>query len=248
MLTALLLATATVATAAAPGSCSAVSTAHQTALVELYTSQGCSSCPPADRWLGQLEGRYPRTQVVPLAMHVSYWDYIGWKDPYARPEFTLRQRELAQAAGSGTVYTPGVFVQARELRGWSAAAQFDAQIRAIVAAPAEVRVAIAAHVSNSTIMVEPSAVAFRSTRDPRLVLALVESGLKTAVSAGEDRGETLTNHRVVRAWSGPLPLTAGPVQWPLPAADLNRLAIVAFVQESPGGRVLQALDLPLGGC
>jgi hypothetical protein len=250
MLTALLLAAATAVTAGSPGTCSAVSASHQTALVELYTSQGCSSCPPADRWLGQLESRYPRSRVVPLSLHVSYWDYIGWKDPYARAEFIARQRELAQAGGSRTVYTPGVFVQAREMPGWSTAGHFDARIRAIVEAPAEARLTVAARVSNSAVTVESMAVAFRSTRDPKLVLALVESGLKTAVNAGENRGETLINHRVVRAWSGPLGLAAAPVQWPLPAAaDLSRLSIVAFVQEwTPGGRVLQALDLPLAGC
>jgi hypothetical protein len=249
MLSALLLATATAVTAA-PGTCNAVSAAHQTALVELYTSQGCSSCPPADRWLGQLESRYPRSQVVPLALHVSYWDYIGWKDPYARAEFTARQRELAQAGGSATIYTPGVFVQAQEFSRWSAPAQFDARIRTIVGTPAEARIAIRTTVSNSTITIEPTAVAFRSTRDPRLVLALVESGLETAVSAGENRGETLRNQRVVRAWSGPLALAPGPVQWPLPrAAQTERYAVIAFVQESaPGGRVLQALDVPLAGC
>ena len=232
-----------------PRSCSAVSAAHQTALVELYTSQGCSSCPPADRWLSQLEQRYPRKQVVPIALHVSYWDYIGWKDPYARAEFNQRQRDLAAANGSRTVYTPGVFLQAHELPDWSRATRFDAAVRALVATPAEARITVKARISGNTVTVEPTAVVYHSARDPRLVLALVESGLSVAVEAGENRGETLRNDRVVRAWSGPLALTPAPLQWTLPMSSERRYAVVAFVQESaPNGRLLQALDLPLSGC
>jgi hypothetical protein len=232
-----------------PKWCSAVSAAHQTALVELYTSQGCSSCPPADRWLSQLEQRYTRTQIVPIALHVSYWDYIGWKDPYARADFNLRQRDLAAANGSRTVYTPGVFLQARELSDWSKATRFDAAVRAVVATPAEARITLKARIAGDTVTVEPNAVAFHSTRDPRLVVALVESGLSVAVEAGENRGETLRNDRVVRAWSGPLALTPAPLQWTLPMGAERRYAVVAFVQESaPNGRLLQAMDLPLSGC
>ena len=249
MLATLMVAAATLAAIEAPKGCSVVSAAHQTALVELYTSQGCSSCPPADRWLSQLEQRYTRTQVVPIALHVSYWDYIGWKDPYARDEFNRRQRELAAANGSRSVYTPGVFLQARELPDWPKAARFDAAVRALVATPAEARISLKARIAGSTVTVEPSAVAFHSTRDPRLILALVESGLSVAVPAGENRGETLRNDRVVRAWSGPLALTPAPLQWTLPTGTERRYAVVAFVQESaPNGRVLQTLDLPLSGC
>jgi hypothetical protein len=250
-----MLATLILAAAAAnsavepPKGCSAVSTAHQTALVELYTSQGCSSCPPADRWLSQLEQRYTRTQVVPIALHVSYWDYIGWKDPYARDEFNRRQRDLAAANGSRSVYTPGIFLQARELPDWSKAARFDAAVRAIVDAPAEARITLRARIAGNTVTVEPTAVAFRSARDPQLVVVLVESGLSVAVEAGENRGETLRSDRVVRAWSGPLALTPAPLQWTLPMSAERRYAVVAFVQESaPNGRLLQAMDLPLGAC
>jgi hypothetical protein len=79
------------------GQCLARSAAHTVALVELYTSEGCSSCPPADRWLSGLAARgYTAERVVPLALHVDYWDYIGWKDPYAKRDFSLRQRKLTQ--------------------------------------------------------------------------------------------------------------------------------------------------------
>jgi hypothetical protein len=240
---------AAVAAAVVPaGSCSATSPAHQVALVELYTSQGCSSCPPADRWLGQLAARAPRNRVVPIALHIDYWDYIGWKDPYARSEFTVRQRALAAANGSRTVYTPGVFIQSQEFPPWSRADRFDEAVRIITSAAAAVRITLTAGVAAGEVHAEVSAVALASAREPRLRLALVESGLATRVRAGENRGETLTNDRVVRAWAGPFPLQPAPQRIPLPAGtDPRQLAVVAIVEDA-SGRVLQALDLSLHGC
>ena len=247
MIVAIVLAAA--ASAAVPAqSCKATSPAHQVALVELYTSQGCSSCPPADRWLSQLDARHPRDRVVPIAMHVNYWDHIGWKDPYARAEFTARQRALAAAGGSRTLYTPGVFVQGQEFPQWSGRTPFDDAIRTLTATPSAVRITLTAELTGTVVTLNPSAVALASVREPRLYLALVASGLATNVRAGENRGEQLRNDRVVRAWSGPLPLTPGPMKWELPAdGDAARYSIVGFVQVGDG-RVLQAVDLPLLGC
>ena len=108
------------------------------ALVELYTSQGCSSCPPADRWLSQLPSRIDANRAIPLALHVGYWDYIGWKDPFAKREFNDRQSQLAALNGNGTRYTPGVFVQGREAN-WSSFSAFDTQLRAVNQRPAVAR-------------------------------------------------------------------------------------------------------------
>jgi len=92
---------------AAGADCRAVSGPQTAALVELYTSEGCSSCPPADRWLSSLGsgGAIPKT-LVPIALHVDYWDYIGWKDQYAKREFSLRQRKLSLLQRMAFVYTP----------------------------------------------------------------------------------------------------------------------------------------------
>lgn len=239
--------------AAAPASaqperrCVATSPAHQVALVELYTSQGCSSCPPADRWLSQLEARSSRDRVIPIALHVDYWNYIGWTDPYAQRRFTERQRALASANNSRTIYTPGVFVQSREFPLWPNLARFDDEVRAITGAPSEVRITLAASVDGTTVRLDAQAVALASVREPRLHLALVENGLATRVRAGENRGATLRNDRVAREWSGPLPMTPGPQRWTLPTPDPARLAVVGFVEDA-AGRVLQAVDLPLSGC
>lgn len=92
-------------------------------LVELYSSEGCSSCPPADDWLNSLRSdRRLWKEFVPVAFHVDYWDYLGWKDIYASPRFTQRQRAYAAEWGGDTVYTPGFVLNGREWRRQSFAA------------------------------------------------------------------------------------------------------------------------------
>ena len=91
----------------------------QTQLIELFTSEGCSSCPPADRWLSRLKSS-PELwgKFVPVAYHVDYWDYIGWKDRFAVPAHGARQRQHAAVGNVKTVYTPGFVVDGMEWRGW----------------------------------------------------------------------------------------------------------------------------------
>src|SRR5688572_25171016 len=138
--------------------CSAVSGAHTAALVELYTSEGCDSCPPADRWLSGLGERgYVPSRVAPLSLHVDYWDYIGWKDPYAKPAFSGRQRKLTQLQRLAFVYTPQVILQGRDFRAWRGPA-FDAEVARINAEPARARIALAIDaVAPDTLAVEARA-------------------------------------------------------------------------------------------
>jgi len=91
----------------------------QVPLVELYSSEGCSSCPAADRWISRLKNK-PKLwkEFTPLVFHVDYWDYIGWKDPFARKEFTARQRQYASLWGNQTIYTPGFVLNGKEWKGW----------------------------------------------------------------------------------------------------------------------------------
>src|SRR5689334_18662425 len=135
------LATAGAAHAAAPA-CSAYTGPHTTALVELYTSEGCDSCPPADHWLSSLfsQGFRP-DQVVPLALHVDYWDYIGWKDPFGRAEFSVRQRKLAAMRRPVVVYTPQVVLQGQDFRRW-ASGDFAERVARINASAARARIAL----------------------------------------------------------------------------------------------------------
>ena len=229
--------------------CEARSGPSPMVVVELYTSQGCSSCPPADRWLGGLRARHG-DRVLPLSMHVAYWDYIGWRDPFAQAAFADRQRALARANASLSVYTPGVFVQGRELRDWSVSGRFEARLEEIGRQPAPARLAL------TVDRIGPGEVAVRAAGQgpagARLWVMLLDSGLSTRVEAGENRGETLRNDQVVRDWQGPLPLGEGaavllkrPVDGP--AAGTGAWAVAALADDAQG-RTLQAVHLPLAGC
>ncbi len=233
-----------VAAAAAAG-CSVTSPSHTVALVELYTSQGCSSCPPADRWLS---GLHPGDRVVPLALHVGYWDYIGWKDPFARREFNQRQRWLADLNGNRAVYTPGVFVQGHETPRWHDAVTFEAAVAAINSQPSRAKIELEAKVDGGRIEARAH-VSAAGAREPQVIVALAQSGNVTKVSAGENRGETLVDDYVVTQWSGPLAPGAPAVQqWPAQGVPLDRLEVVAVVQDAARGELLQAVALPLGRC
>jgi len=238
---------------AAGRSCSAVSEAHTTALVELYTSEGCDGCPPADRWLSSLFGRGFRPgQLVPLALHVDYWDYIGWKDPFAKGEFSARQRRLALLKRPAFVYTPQVVLQGQDFRRWGSPEFADAVAR-INAKPARARIALsidavtpkAVEAELGAQLLEPadakSAVAY---------LAAYENRLASDVRAGENRGQRLEHDFVAREWIGPIgfgrdaKLQEKRALALLPGANPRHLGVAAFVQNRSTGEVLQALMLP----
>jgi hypothetical protein len=225
--------------------CVSESGAGTAALVELYTSEGCSSCPPADRWLASLGQRYAGGNVVPLALHVDYWDYIGWKDPYAKREFSLRQRKLSQLQRMALVYTPQVLLQGRDFRGWGSKA-FDEALARINAQPAKARLKL--HLLRGDakgLEVEASAELIERMDDAALYLAVYESKLQSRVSAGENRGRILSHDYVVLEWQGPFPISnllAERRKLPLlPGAKAANSGVAAFVQNRRTGEVLQAL-------
>jgi hypothetical protein len=245
----LLMILAVAAPAAAAG-CKAQSGEKTAALVELYTSEGCSSCPPADRWLSGLAERgFAPDRVVPLALHVDYWDYIGWKDPYAKREFSLRQRKLSQLQRMALVYTPQVVLQGRDFRQW-ASPSFDAAVAAINARPARARIAIEIHgATGAALDAHASAELADPARagDAALYLAVYENRLSSRVTSGENRGRTLTHDHVVLEWQGPFAFGPGGKVAErralalLPKGTPDRSGVVAFVQDRRTGEVLQAL-------
>src|SRR5918995_6968378 len=184
--------------------CVAQSGPGTVALVELYTSEGCSSCPPADRWLASLGARHASASLVPLALHVDYWDYIGWKDPYGKREFSVRQRKLSQLQRLALVYTPQVLLQGRDFRGWGSKA-FDEALARINAQPAKARLKLhLLGVDAKGLEVEASAELVEQVDDDAaLYLAVYESKLQSRVSAGENRGRILNHDYVVLEWQGP---------------------------------------------
>ena len=233
--------------------CDASSGPRTAALVELYTSEGCDSCPPADRWLSSLAAQgFGPERVVPIALHVDYWDYIGWKDPYGKRQFSGRQKKMAALARSALVYTPQVLLQGRDFRGWGTPA-FAAAVDRIHARPAPVNITL------ELSPARPGALGARLTvsspggplaGQPVAYLAAYENRLVSQVAAGENRGRTLEHDYVVLEWAGPFPLEERrrldlrrelPL---LPKSDPGRSGVAAFVQDGAGGEVLQALMRP----
>ena len=241
---------------AAAGQCIAHSPAHRVALVELYSSEGCNSCPPADNWLSQWKQGGAAQGVVPLALHVDYWNSLGWTDRFSQHRFTERQQTLTDVAGAHTIYTPEVFVAGRELRSWSSAGSFADRVRQIVAQPASADVALElaprAGSPSGGFDIDAQFTSHAATADPlNAYVAVYENALTSQVRAGENSGATLHHERVVRQWIGPVPLAAGHAQIRrdvmLDAVDAgapaDRFGVVAFVENAATGDVLQAADL-----
>lgn len=229
--------------------CTAESGARTAALVELYTSEGCSSCPPADRQLGMLPAALdPGALAVPLALHVAYWDDLGWKDPFAHRGFDERQRSLARANGMRSVYTPGFFVSGTEARRWPAALRES--VRAVNARPAAATLRVRSQaIGADRLVLDVHASTSPERAGASLYVAVTESGLASKVARGENGGATLAHDHVVRTLIGPIALAHGEVaarrEIALPAAwRRERLGVVAFVQDARDGSVLQALSAP----
>ena len=155
-------------------------------LIELFTSQGCSSCPPAEAWLSKLKGE-PRLwkDFVPIAFHVDYWDRLGWRDPFASREWTARQYQYSTNWKSESVYTPGFVLDGREWLG-----------RSVPPPATEKPGMLKLSIKDRKVAVEFIANDGR-TKDVDLHVATVGFDLKTKVSAGENSGRNLDQDFVV---------------------------------------------------
>jgi hypothetical protein len=227
----------------AADTCSAHSAATVPPVVELYTSEGCDSCPPADRWLSKLKAD---PSVVALAFHVDYWDRLGWKDRFASAAFTARQAEQQASNGARFSYTPQVVVDGQDRKDWPGIATSLAADRP--AAPVEVLLARDGDRVTATV-----AATARSPKRLAAYWAVTEQGHSTAVKAGENRGVTLQHDFVVRdyqtvpAWT---PRTGAPqaLAFQLPAradAAARPREINLVVVDADSGRPVQALKI---GC
>jgi hypothetical protein len=163
---------------------------QQISLVELYTSEGCSSCPPAEAWLSRLKGEAGLWKnFVPIAFHVDYWDRLGWRDRFSSAQWTERQRRYAALWRSESVYTPAVVVNGREQRGWSSAS---------FPRPNDKEAGV---LSVSTRDGKSFSVEFRPQKESgteyEAHLALLGSGISTNIRAGENSGRNLAHDFVV---------------------------------------------------
>ena len=190
-------------------------------VVELYTSEGCSSCPPADRWLSSLKAG---AEVLPLAFHVSYWNRLGWADRFASTEATQRQYEWARALAASNVYTPQVVAGGRDWRRWPTLPE----------APAAAPMALALRRDGARVTADVGAAPGRWMA----YWAVLEDGHRSRVTAGENNGETLAHDHVVRQYK-PVPAWSGSSQHfelQFPAAEAGRQQRVVFVVEDAATR------------
>ena len=200
-------------------------------VVELYTSQGCSSCPPADELLGQLERR---EGVIPLALHVDYWDYIGWKDTFGRPENTARQKAYARAAGRRMVYTPQMIIGGVHDVVGSKAMEVLERIEALQKAGEQVSLAVVRSGNELRISAE-------AARPGRMEVHLVryKPRARVAIRAGELAGREMeytnivTDWTVLGKWDGRSPLR---MRRPVSGNE----PLVVIIQKAGPGAILAA--------
>ncbi|MFS8064428.1 MAG: DUF1223 domain-containing protein [Luteimonas sp.] len=231
---------------AAPEACTARSGAQVMPLVELYTSEGCSSCPPADRWLSK---QAADDSANWLAFHVDYWDDIGWPDRFASAAYSQRQRARVGATGGSTVYTPQVMVGAQVQVPWRSTGGLRAALQqtrtpALAALALQLQPQRDGWIVALGVIRTPAA----GSDGAQVWLAQYSDAQTTEVHAGENRGVTLHHDRVVRRLSGPLPLTATTLSQRVTLESPSpHWGVTAFVQDRDG-RIWQSLSLPALAC
>jgi hypothetical protein len=211
-----------------------------TALVELFTSEGCDSCPPADKAISKLK---PTDKAVPIAWHVDYWDRLGWKDRFARADAAVRQRDLVAAQGSRSVYTPQWIASGKTVQPGAFTASLDQTVAGINKQAAPVWMMLSYGPALFGYMGVD--LAGEAPAGTQAYIALLEDGISSQVTAGENKGATLKHDHVVREVIGPLPLTATRLNHThsvgIPRdADPTKLRVVAWAQDAQG-RVLNAV-------
>lgn len=223
-----------------------MSNGKQTAVVELYTSEGCSSCPSADRWLAALiEVPKDELDVLALAFHVDYWDYLGWKDRFGSQKYTSRQRQLGANNSQRSIYTPEFFVDGMEARGTKKVLQ---KIRNANDQQAQIQLKLVISKSSDELQLE-----LQSTNSMQAVNTLhhrffvYENDLMSDVKRGENSGERLFHQQVVRYMSPALILreinqhsiSINP-EW-----RLDNVGVAVLVAEPGNENYLQVVHSPI---
>ncbi len=228
----------------------AASPDNRVAMLELYTSEGCSSCPPADRFLSGLKATgIDSSQLIPLAFHVTYWDYIGWKDPYADSRYDDRQRDIGRHNNSRTIYTPQFVLNGRDYRNYS---RFSKDVNTIIDEPARVKLELSAAITPDGVadVALTTNIEHSPVDDVAFYVAVYEQNLSSDVTDGENEGELLKHDYVVRELKGPFiqgkPKTTDNHQQRFALAQnwkQHDLGLVAFAQNPHTGEILQAVQL-----
>jgi hypothetical protein len=215
------------------------------AVVELYTSQGCSSCPKADAVFGRLA---ERDDIITISWGVDYWDYLGWRDTAARPEFTARQKAYAKVLGYGMVYTPQAVVNGVTHVNGSDEAKIERAIDGNAKAFAAARVPVHLSVAGDKVVIgveaAPKGV---SAKEATVWLASIAHRVEVPITRGENRGKTIVYSNVARrlipvgTWTG-RPMTVRLDRHSFMGGDADRVAVL--LQQGHGGPIVGAALLP----
>jgi hypothetical protein len=201
----------------------------QVSLIEVYSSQGCSSCPPAQRWVNEFTKENRLWQgVIPLVFHVDYWNYIGWSDPFAQAQFSKRQSTYKQAGRINSVYTPGFVFNGNEWRGWFSSRQLP-RINKIVGV-------LAVDIDKHNLALE-----YRPAKSKDITpgatpleinIALLGFGLRTKVKRGENARFTLAEEFVVLEHQRQLyDPDSTEIPWPKTSIKAKQYAVVVWLTE-----------------
>ncbi|WP_133407171.1 DUF1223 domain-containing protein [Parashewanella tropica] len=176
------------------------SSAESPVFMELYTSQGCNSCPPAETWISSfVDNKQLWQRYFPIAFHVTYWNYLGWKDPFSQRQFSKRQYKHLNALNIRQVYTPEFVVNGHEWRGW-----FERNVKQITELPSKDVGKLKVEISRSNLKAQfkPSDKNGLNSQDYKLYVSLIGSGYHTPITRGENRNKTLQQDFVALTLSG----------------------------------------------
>lgn len=253
----LLIAMLSLPAAALSMQCAASSGERRIALLELYTSEGCDSCPPTDRWVSGLPARgLGLERLVVLGFHVDYWNYLGWPDPFAQKKFSERQHANSMRNQARFVYTPQLLLDGKDYRRGPLRDDIGDRIAAVNQRAPGATISMTLRPSSGDSLSVSGIVTVHdtATRDTaQTYLALYENTLSNRVTAGENRGKHLQHDFVVREFAGPFRAAASGKSDFSYSFRLDRnwkardLFVAAFVQNGISGEVLQALAVPQCG-
>ena len=241
--TALVLAVFSMTAAAPLSSAAGPSDNRRLSVVELFTSQGCSSCPAADALLAHLS---KRRDLMTLSYNVDYWDYLGWKDTLARPAHTRRQRAYATARGDGQVYTPQAVVNGLQHAIGSHAGDIDAAVTKTRTGLANIDVSLSVSASRNDVVINLDGTPPSGT-SATIFVAAVKPEVKVKIKRGENSGRRATYHNVVRTLVPVGMWTGGPKRIRLPRRDIienNGERCAILIQSEGPGAILAAAWMP----
>lgn len=230
----------------------AVSEKKHTAVLELFTSEGCGSCPPAERWLYAQQQQHTALDYIVLGFHIDYLnDQKGWVDTFAKPEFTERQKQLARLNHFQTIYTPEFVLSGESLPNWRE--NFHEAVSFLNEFDAQANIRLSAALVDEALMIDShSQVSGAANREhSKLYIAVLEDGVNSDVRGGDNAGQTFNHKNLVRQWLGPFELDPAGETFIEHQIELSsdwqrpNLKLVALIQNLADGYVLQAVELPL---